>query len=839
MLRKVIIIIVNVVALALQVTAQDYPYPVSPGNTTTVDTDTPTLTWKPSDNFSSYIVEIYSCNYDEGSSFDVLELDNFIYEDYTSGPLNYEASGLANNVRRPGNFTTVDDGGDKFISYRNNFNNNTENANLLAGEDYEGITYLYNENYVVVEERDDVLTFLKFTYDSQGGVTGINQLSSVSMNNSFITGQNNGWEGLTYNPRNDKLYLAKEYGPTLFFESNLPTGTNFTGTVNLTEPFDINSTNWVPGDISGLFHLSLDLKASATLAGDHILILSEADDIMLEVDMEGNLISYKEFNISGNFGSITNGNFKPEGIAYQYGTIWIASDTEANNRPRFFKFTDPYYKAPEVNNPGLVHSKANVTGSQYQIPASILSNNSEYCWRVIGVTPLGVNIPSEYYSLTSDFLLGCTDISACNYDASANVDNGSCSFVPDCLGICGGTTTTGTTCNDNNAQTVNDKYNSNCDCTGTIIWGCTNSSSCNYNSNATADDGSCLSADCEGICGGTNLPGTSCNDNNPQTTNDTYNSICDCVGMKLGCTDNSACNFDASATTDDGSCLFADCLNVCGGTTIAGSPCNDGDASTINDVYNNSCDCIGMPDEETVCYNIINGNDDVEETLNSGNMNFGSNDVDLADTNSKIVGLRFNNIDVPNGASIISAHIQFTADESFSTLTNLNITVEDSGNASAIIASAYNISSRTYSTQNVQWNNVSPWLQGGNGAAQLSPDLAQLIQQIVDRTDWQANNSMLFKITGTGRRSASAVEGNYDSPELCISYSLPNNCPQSLSLIGTTNNNQIFSAEIEIESSANINNSIVDYFAGDTIKLMPGFNVDGSSDFTAIIQICQ
>jgi len=814
MLRKIFILI-NAIALALSITAQDYPYPVSPGNTNVISTDAPMLTWKTSDNFTSYKVEIYSCSYDEGSSFDFLELENFIYEYFESGPQGYEASALTNNVKRPGNFTTVDDAGDKFIAYRNNFNNNTEKPNVLSGEDYEGLTYLYDGQFAVVEERDDVLTFLKFTYDSQGGVTSIGEINSIPMNNPFITGQNNGWEGLTYNPRNDKLYLAKEYGPTLLCETNLPSGPNFTGPVNLTYPFDVNSVNWTPSDISGLFHLSLDLKASATPAGDHILILSEADDIMLEVDMDGNLISYKEFDISGNFGSITNGNFKPEGIAYQYGTIWIASDTDPNNNARFYKFTDPYYTAPQVNNPGLIHDQQNITGGQYQIPAGILSNNSEYCWRVIGVTPLGIGIESEYYSLTTNIQSGCTDVSACNYNASAGVDDSSCLYITDCLNVCGGSTVTGTSCNDGNSSTVNDKYNSNCVCIGDIL-GCTNASACNYDVNATIDDGSCSSiTDCKNICGGSALPGTTCDDGNSSTLNDKYNSNCVCVGDEYGCTDANACNYDVNATIDDGSCSnITDCKNICGGSALPGTPCNDGNSSTSNDEYNSNCDCVGIPitvmgctnsiacnynpnatlndgsctfrdclgncggsalpgsscdDGDpstindafnnicvcegtetiiTVCYNITNGNDDVEETASNGNMNFGSNDVDLADTNSKIVGLRFNNIDVPFEAIIESADIQFMADESFSQTTHLNINIENTGNATFISGSNYNISNRNYTTQTVQWNNVLPWFQGQKGNAQLSPDLGQLVQQIVDRTDWQANNSMLFKING-------------------------------------------------------------------------------------------
>ncbi len=48
-----------------------------------------------------------------------------------------------------------------------------------------------------------------------------------------------------------------------------------------------------------------------------------------------------------------------------------------------------------------------------------------------------------------------------------------------------------------------------------------------------------------------------------------------------GCTSNTACNYNSSATQDDGSCYFI------------GSPCNDGNSSTFSDVYNASCVCEG------------------------------------------------------------------------------------------------------------------------------------------------------------------------------------------------------------------------------------------------------
>ncbi len=49
----------------------------------------------------------------------------------------------------------------------------------------------------------------------------------------------------------------------------------------------------------------------------------------------------------------------------------------------------------------------------------------------------------------------------------------------------------------------------------------------------------------------------------------------------LGCTNSLACNFNPSATVDNGSCL------------ILGNACDDGNANTFNDVVNAQCQCAG------------------------------------------------------------------------------------------------------------------------------------------------------------------------------------------------------------------------------------------------------
>ncbi len=155
---------------------------------------------------------------------------------------------------------------------------------------------------------------------------------------------------------------------------------------------------------------------------------------------------------------------------------------------------------------------------------------------------------------------GCMDPASCNYNPLATIDNGSCLYP-------------GSLCNDNNPNTINDSINPDCNCIGDIIvLGCTDPLSCNFNPLANQNDGSCI------------YPDTPCDDNNPDTMNDTYDSSCNCVGIAMvpGCMDPLACNFNPLANIEDNSCAYP------------GDSCDDGDPTTINDVYTASCDCAGQ-----------------------------------------------------------------------------------------------------------------------------------------------------------------------------------------------------------------------------------------------------
>ena len=220
-------------------------------------------------------------------------------------------------------------------------------------------------------------------------------------------------------------------------------------------------------------------------------------------------------------------------------------------------------------------------------------------------------------------LCGCTDPGACNYDASAANDDGSCDYS---------------------------------------CQGCTDPTACNYDPDATSDDGSCVAGDLQ------TLTMTVLTDNYPGettwevtdasgavvmsggpygTTSTTYTAteelcsgcytltvydsygdgICCAYGsgnyeltvtgvvvasggnftfeestefcveppVTEGCTDAAACNFDAAATVSDASCIYATGCDYCSGANDGSGSVVDGDSD--DDGVCNTNEVAGCQDE--------------------------------------------------------------------------------------------------------------------------------------------------------------------------------------------------------------------------------------------------
>ena len=133
-------------------------------------------------------------------------------------------------------------------------------------------------------------------------------------------------------------------------------------------------------------------------------------------------------------------------------------------------------------------------------------------------------------------------------------------------------------------------------------------------------------------------------------------------------------------------------------------------------------------------------------------------------------------MDIPQGASIASAYLQFQTDE---TKTQGAVTVTISGEASdsggQFSGASGDVSSRPRTGAVVQWS-PPPWPVVGEAAAdQQSPDIAPIIQEIVDRPDWNSGNSLVLiiqqAISSTETRTAESYDGDpAGAPLLSVNY---------------------------------------------------------------------
>lgn len=152
--------------------------------------------------------------------------------------------------------------------------------------------------------------------------------------------------------------------------------------------------------------------------------------------------------------------------------------------------------------------------------------------------------------------------------------------------------------------------------------------------------------------------------------------------------------------------------------------------------------------------------DDAEER-GSGSVKIGDSDLELGYDGSyrQTVGVRFRGVQIPDGATIVAAWIQFTADEAKKGTASLTVAGHDADNAGAFTTASRNLSSRPRTTATVPWG-PPPWSAvGARTADQRTPDLSGVVQEIVDRSGWVSGNALAFVITGSGTRTAEPYEG--------------------------------------------------------------------------------
>lgn len=170
----------------------------------------------------------------------------------------------------------------------------------------------------------------------------------------------------------------------------------------------------------------------------------------------------------------------------------------------------------------------------------------------------------------------------------------------------------------------------------------------------------------------------------------------------------------------------------------------------------------------TVAASITSSTDDAEEGINGstpGAMDIDSSDLEFGETEGgsrgvEHIGLRFNGISIPNGATITSASIQFTVDEDVDNPAPVAMVIsgEATDNATTYDATDLSISTRTLTTSNVTWN-IPIWSTVGEaGPGQKTVDIKTIIQEIISRPGWVFDNSLNIVFSPTAATLANPVE---------------------------------------------------------------------------------
>ena len=167
--------------------------------------------------------------------------------------------------------------------------------------------------------------------------------------------------------------------------------------------------------------------------------------------------------------------------------------------------------------------------------------------------------------------------------------------------------------------------------------------------------------------------------------------------------------------------------------------------------------------------------DDAEENLDTGSVSTVNGDLELGFDGaiSQTVGMRFRTIDIPPGATIVNAYLQFTVVTGTLPSANtadLTIRGEAVDNAVIFDVTASSISSRPKTTASVAWQPPNWLTEAESGPAQMSTDISAVIQEIINRPGWSSGNSLALFITGTGSRRAGVLQRKSDQSSTLAHY---------------------------------------------------------------------
>ena len=197
------------------------------------------------------------------------------------------------------------------------------------------------------------------------------------------------------------------------------------------------------------------------------------------------------------------------------------------------------------------------------------------------------------------------------------------------------------------------------------------------------------------------------------------------------------------------------------------------------------------------------GSDDADEDNNDGTVNIVSPALAMVDSGpiNQTVGIRFQNVTVPQGATITTAYLEFVANGGSVGAISLTILGEDSDNAATFVAVKSNISDRTVTSATASWN-PPDWTDGGT---YQSSDISSVVKEIVDRGGWTISNAMVFIIRGPDEtRIAYSYDGSVaNAPVLHVEWTSSGGSDSGYAVNINPDNDLPWGATIPVNVSAN------------------------------------
>lgn len=295
--------------------------------------------------------------------------------------------------------------------------------------DTEGLTYVGEGRFVLVEERDRQVSL--FTY-TPGTTLTRSDVQTVDLGTDI---GNIGLEGISYDPLTREFIVVKENQPQGIFQTGIDfaAGTATNGsptTTNSTDLFDPTSLNLV--DLADVYALSNLPALNGTAAYNNLLVLSQESGRIVNIDRNGNISNSLTITSDpGNPLTVADQGF--EGITMdRNGLLYITSEQgggDVNNpqlwvyAPASYTYTNQAPNGISLANPTTTLSESTSTAAPVKVGNIVISDDA------LGTNNLTLTGPDASFfeiSGTELFLRAGTVLdfeSKTSYTINVNVDD--------------------------------------------------------------------------------------------------------------------------------------------------------------------------------------------------------------------------------------------------------------------------------------------------------------------------------------------------------------------------------------------------------------------------------